>query len=126
MRWSNGIIYLTRRDPVIEAELDKLYPRLPGLLQWRSAVPGILQKAASFVKSVSSGFASKEVIEERLKSCNGCHAMKMDQFGNKFCAACSCGSWQLAKLDGEVLPKLAWAHLDCPLHRKGFSNSWNM
>lgn len=125
--------YLDVSDPQTERYLDDVYERIhPGVLRWRRR-GGIVAKAAqatSLVAAMTSGAAAHEVVARRKLSCLGdgtpqnpqCTALKVTGAG-KFCAACGCGTWPVANLDGGILPKLSWAKLDCPLKRPGFSNS---
>lgn len=122
-RESNGLVWIPDKNPALEAELDKLYKRVPGQLQWWSdEKPSILKDAISFIRTVTSGFASPDIVEKRKNSCIQCPALLRTQKG-LFCGGCNCGTWQLAALDGSYLPKLSWAGTTCPLQRPGFANS---
>lgn len=86
-----------------------------------------IPRAASFGGAIFSGFANDNVVALRRRSCFGgdgapaCEKLVLED-GYGYCGACSCGRWALARLDGETLPKLRWAKLECPLARPGFSN----
>lgn len=121
-------LWLTKANAKIEAELDAAYARVPGLLRWQIEDKPLLDRFISFGRSLTSGTATPEVVEQRKRSCFGtetepvCPALKKTEQGS-FCSGCSCGTWSLAKLDGEIAPKLSWKYLQCPLKRPGFSNS---
>lgn len=111
------IVFIDRPNPELEAQLDARFQRLPGLLQWKVPNRGAVSLAFEFVKTVTSGIVDDETLERRKQSCLACPAMAKDTQGNLFCAACSCGRWQLARLDGTFLPKLGWKGTKCPLGR---------
>lgn len=122
-------ITISEEDGALESFLDQTYMRIPGQLAW-TADDSLLDKVGNVLGSVLSGRTTPEVILIRKGSCFGntdkgtppCPALRMDVDGS-FCDACGCGRWGLANLDGTILPKLGWAHLNCPLKRPGFSNS---
>ena len=82
-----------------------------------------------FLRSAISGFATPEVFERRLRSCFGadgvppCPSLVPTEDGSGFCGACKCPKWRGARLKGDLLSKLVWRKLDCPLKRPGFTNS---
>jgi hypothetical protein len=126
---ADGSLRLLAPNPDLEAILDARLERVPGELRWRRALDarstGFVAKAASFVRSVTSGAASPETVALRRRSCFGqpgvaapCEKLVTRDTG-RFCAACGCGEWRLAELES----KLTWARLDCPLRRPGFSNA---
>ena len=94
---------------------------------WHQADEAI-SKTASFSDAVFSGFANESEIKAREVSCYGnetqkpCENLVVGQDGYKYCGACGCGEWALARLNGTPLPKLKWKNLPCPLARPGFSN----
>lgn len=110
-------LILEKSHPELEAHLDTLYKRVPGELQWY-APHSYLSRARDFLTAITSGKISEEAFQQRLAICNKCPAMKVDKHGAKFCAACSCGTWKLAELDGST-PKLKWASTRCPLKHWG-------
>lgn len=95
--------------------------------RWTFRRTSLVGKVSSFFGAVASGKADQETIERRKRSCLGgqgdppCPALVRTTSGS-YCGACSCGRWLLAKLDGEIAPKLGWKNLTCPLRRPGFSN----
>lgn len=108
-------IWLPRADAIIEADLDRRFERLPGQLRWRLTQPSMLQKASSLLGAITSGIISDEEAGVRLASCLKCNAL-VTEGEDKYCGACGCGRWLLAKLDGPV-PKLKWRGTVCPLKR---------
>lgn len=79
----------------------------------------IFGKAYSYLKSISSGKASPEVIAQRAQSCYApCSELLRTKNGD-FCRACGCGM----RPEAELHRKLGYAYLECPLKRPGFSNS---
>lgn len=121
-RDAHGNIWIPKENPALEAELDKLYVRVPGTLRWLSKKPTLVEKTKEFVKTVTSGYVDDATYQTRLASCMGCPALVKNKKGS-FCGGCSCGTWQLARLDGSTLPKLKWKRLRCPLGRPGFFGS---
>lgn len=77
------------------------------------------EKAVSFAKAVTSGYADEALIEKRLSTCHACEKLDKSPDGYEYCGACGCGRWPLARLDR----KLALKSLPCPLGKEGFSNA---
>lgn len=119
--------FLEKPSCEAEAFLDKRYPRTEDGTRWLNVKRSLVEKGIDVVKSVTSGFASPEVLARRKLSCFGdasteaCDAL-VERQGGFYCGACGCGAWMLAKLDGETAPKLGWKKLNCPKGRPGFSN----
>jgi len=73
---------------------------------------------------------SEETYNKRKESCFGnkeknipqCIHLKTVPNKGSFCGSCGCGSYKLARLDGDGYTKLHYPHLECPLERNGFSN----
>lgn len=79
---------------------------------------GLLNQAYSYIKSITSGQASPEVIKQRVASCYApCSELLRTKKGD-FCKACGCGF----RPEAELHNKLKYKYLECPLKRPGFSN----
>lgn len=122
---ATGEYWIPHNDHAIETMLDNQYERLKGELRWRPRKGFIeaVSKAVSFIQTVTSGFAPESEVVKRTLACFGdgkeqpkCPGLITDTQGS-YCGGCKCGTWQLANLDGSLLPKLSWSNLRCPLGR---------
>jgi hypothetical protein len=96
---------------------------------WRKTKP-TWANATSWLKSEISkrlGSISLDVLNQRKESCFGgvsteaCNMLRKHTDGYHYCGACGCGVREEARLDGTP-SKLEYPHLECPLHKPGFSN----
>jgi len=80
---------------------------------------GFIKQAYTYLRSVTSGQASPEIVAQRVNSCYApCSELLRTRKGD-FCRACGCGM----KPEAELHNKLNYACLECPLKKPGFSNS---
>jgi hypothetical protein len=104
----------------------KWRPQPTGFLKVPGSTPpvphkSVWEKAAEFVKTATSGFATDAVVALRMSSCASCDKLQSRADGN-YCGACGCPEWALSKLDKKVrFRDLPCPHPDGP--RKGFANS---
>jgi hypothetical protein len=84
------------------------------------------------IDNTSGKKISDEIYEQRKISCLGngtdlppCTSLRYDTEKNPFCGACGCGANKLSILTPSIedgYSKLHYPYLECPMHKKGFSN----